>query len=89
MVSNTITSDEKIKEDLYKIILSILPSLKIEDIDDSLHLKELGADSVDRVEIIMGVLDHFSLREPMSSFSEIPNIRALIELLKHLAGRSE
>jgi len=58
--------------------------LKAGEINESLHLKDIGADSVDRVEIILGVLAHFDLREPMSSFSEVPNIRALIVLLTQL-----
>jgi polyketide biosynthesis acyl carrier protein len=69
---------------VYEVILGILPSLRPADIDESLHLKHLGADSVDRVEIIMGVLERLGLQEPLSSFSGVPSIGALIELLEQL-----
>nr|ASV46895.1 hypothetical protein [uncultured bacterium] len=73
-----------VRKELHAVILSILPSLAPEDINESVHLKDLGADSVDRVEIIMGVLDRLGVREPMATFSDVPNIRALIDLLTRL-----
>ena len=45
------------------------------------HLRDLGADSVDRVEIIMLLLERLRPDEPMSSFSAIPDIDALIDFL--------
>ena len=74
---------------LYQVILGILPSLSREDIDESLHLKHLGADSVDRVEIIMDVLEKLGLQEPLTSFSDVPNVGALIGLLTQLQGRAK
>jgi polyketide biosynthesis acyl carrier protein len=75
------------RAEVYAVILDILPSLTPADLDDAVHLKDLGADSVDRVEIIMGVLDRLDLREPLSTFSDLPNIGALIELLGELQAR--
>lgn len=68
------------------VILSILPSLSEADLNLSLHLKDLGADSIDRVEIIMSTINHFKLQTPLSAFSEVPNIGALVELIGHLKG---
>lgn len=75
------------RAEVHAVILGILPSLTPADIDESVHLKDLGADSVDRVEIIMGVLDRLDLQEPLSTFSDLPNIGALIELLGELLAR--
>jgi len=75
------------RAEVHAVILDILPGLSAADIDDSAHLKDLGADSVDRVEIIMGVLDRLHLQEPLSTFSEVPNIGALIQLLSELKAR--
>jgi polyketide biosynthesis acyl carrier protein len=77
------------RREVHAVILSILPSLAPEDIDESVHLKALGADSVDRVEIIMGVLERLGIQEPMSTFSDVPNIGALIELLTRLQARTK
>ena len=75
------------RAEVHAVIRSILPGLGPDDIDESLHLKDLGADSVDRVEIIMGVLDRLGLREPLSTFSDVPSIRALVLLLGELQRR--
>lgn len=72
---------------VHEVILSVLPSLTPEDIDESVHLKDLGADSVDRVEIITAVLDRLAPQETLSTFSDVPNIGALIQLLVELQGR--
>jgi polyketide biosynthesis acyl carrier protein len=51
------------------------------------HLRDIGADSVDRVEIIVEVLDRLGLDAPMSAFSDLPDIAALIDLLTALGNR--
>jgi polyketide biosynthesis acyl carrier protein len=51
------------------------------------HLRDIGADSVDRVEIIVEVLDRLGLDTPLSAFSDLPDIAALIDLLTVLGNR--
>ncbi|MDB4988401.1 MAG: phosphopantetheine-binding [Myxococcaceae bacterium] len=75
------------RADVYSVILGVLPSLTAGQIDERLHLKDLGADSVDRVEIIMELRQRLGLDEPMGSFSELPSIQALIDLLDQLRAR--
>jgi len=77
-----------VRAEVHAVIFSVLPSLMPSDIDESLHLKDLGADSVDRVEIIMELLHRLGLDEPMSSFSALPSIGALIDLLDQLQARA-
>ena len=69
---------------VHEAIAAILPGLSIDDIDGSRHLKELGADSIDRVEIIMHVLDRCLVSAPMSRFSDIPDIDHLIAVVDEL-----
>lgn len=69
---------------VHEAIGSILPSLDAADIDGAKHLKELGADSVDRVEIIMQVLDRCSLSAPLSRFSDVPDVDHLVEFVAEL-----
>ncbi|MFI6482513.1 phosphopantetheine-binding protein [Nonomuraea sp. NPDC050663] len=73
------TAREKVWSAVREGITDILPGARIEG---DLHLRDLGADSVDRVEIILGVLDRLGVQEPLSSFSEIPNIDALVDFLE-------
>ena len=72
------------RAETYAMICSILPSLVPADIDESEHLKALGADSVDRVEIIMGLMQRLDLREPLSTFSDVPDVGSLIQVLEGL-----
>ena len=76
-----------VRAEVHAVILDVMPSLTPADIDESLHLKELGADSVDRVEIIMELLHRLGIDEPMSSFSALHDIGALIDLLGRLQAR--
>jgi polyketide biosynthesis acyl carrier protein len=72
---------------LYEVLGTILPGVPRSEITGDRHLKDLGADSVDRVEIIMLLVDRLGLAEPMSSFSELPDLRALVDFLAEAEGR--
>lgn len=72
---------------LREVIRGILPALPPEEITGDKHLRDLGADSVDRVEIILGVTRRLGIDEPMSNFSAVPDIAHLIDHLSR-RGRS-
>jgi polyketide biosynthesis acyl carrier protein len=63
------------------VIGEILPGLAPATIPAGKHLKELGADSVDRVEIVLTIMDRLGLDLPMSDFSTIPSVGDLIDFL--------
>jgi polyketide biosynthesis acyl carrier protein len=66
---------------LYDVLGTILPGLPRSEITTDKHLRDLGADSVDRVEIIMALVDRLGVHEPMSRFSDLPDLRALVDVL--------
>jgi polyketide biosynthesis acyl carrier protein len=72
---------ETVNRVVRETISSILPNVPAETISGAKSLKDLGADSVDRVEIILSIMSRLSIDEPMSNFSSIPNIDALVEYL--------
>lgn len=74
-------SRESIERVVREVITIILPSVPADAIKGNKHLRELGADSVDRVEIILMLLDRLQLGEPMSTFSHVPDIDGLVALL--------
>lgn len=63
------------------VIGTILPGVPASAMTEDRHLRELGADSVDRVEIVLSILDRLGLDEPMASFSSLPNLGALVDFL--------
>ena len=77
----TDVSRETIAITVREAITAVLPSLSAEAVAGDKHLRDLGADSVDRVEIILTILDRLGLKEPLSSFSQLPSIDALVDFL--------
>lgn len=72
------TTRDDVELVVHQQIAEILPSVPIAG---DRHLKDLGADSVDRVEILLGVLDRLGLRAPLSDFRDVPNVDALVDVL--------
>ena len=72
---------------VHATVAAILPQVPTEQITGDKHLKDLGADSVDRVEIIMALIDALGVREPMARFSTIRDIDALIDFLVEVKQR--
>jgi polyketide biosynthesis acyl carrier protein len=66
---------------LYEVITDILPGVQLDEIDPSQHLKDLGADSVDRVEIITIAVERLGVRKPASAFSATRDISTLLDRL--------
>lgn len=74
------------REDVFAVVASavhdIVPDVAADEIRPTQHLRDLGADSVDRVEIIGAVLEELGVEEPLSSFSDLPDIDAMVDLLQ-------
>ncbi|MET9457724.1 phosphopantetheine-binding protein [Streptomyces canus] len=78
------TARARIEEVVTETVLDILPGLDKDRVTGRAHLRDLGADSVDRIEIIVGVLDRLAIQEPLASFADLPDIDALTDLLHEL-----
>ena len=74
-------SSEIVERTVREVIATVLPSVPASAIEGSKHLRDYGADSVDRVEIILMLLERFELDEPMSSFSQLPDVDSLAAFL--------
>ncbi len=68
-------------------VVEILPTVEPAQVVGHRHLKELGADSVDRVEIILSVLGRLGLDEPLASFSDLPHVEAMVDFLHERSRR--
>jgi polyketide biosynthesis acyl carrier protein len=75
-----VTSDELLTVVL-ESVREILPTVDPARLRPELHLRDLGADSIDRVEIIVTVLDRLGLDEPMASFTDLSDIGQMVDLL--------
>ncbi|MDO8225080.1 acyl carrier protein [Bacillus cabrialesii] len=72
---------QRIFEVLITNICEVLPELDGHRFEPEDQLVELGADSVDRAEIITMVLEDLSLKIPRIELSEVKNIGELAEVL--------
>jgi polyketide biosynthesis acyl carrier protein len=75
------STDDEVARALREAIAAILPAVPAREIDPGKHLRDLGADSIDRVEIILHVMERLGVDEPLASFSDIPSIGALLDFL--------
>ena len=80
-------SRETVERAVRDVIAVVLPSVPAAAVTGDKHLRDLGADSVDRVEIILMLLERLELDEPMSSFGQMADIDALITLLHERCSR--
>ena len=72
---------ENIVKVIVTIIGEVLPQLNVNDIRASDRLEALGANSIDRAEIVMMTLESLNLKIPLTEVSGPKNIGELAELL--------
>jgi len=78
------------KHDIFDIVrrhtLEILPDLQLGDVTIDKSLTELGANSVDRVEILMYTQEELGLKIPTTELQGLRNLQALVDLLHRHAN---
>ena len=72
---------EHVFEVVKNVISEILPGVKSELISNEKSLKELGANSIDRMEVVTMSMEELGLKIPLMSFAEVSNIEGLVEVL--------
>jgi polyketide biosynthesis acyl carrier protein len=76
-------SDNEAGEAFKASLFEILPELSSREISPTDRLRDLGANSIDRAEIIMLTLARLKLKIPLIHFAQANNIGALIEIIQH------
>jgi polyketide biosynthesis acyl carrier protein len=66
---------------VFESVREILPAIEPACLRPDVHLRDLGADSVDRVEIIVTALDRLGVDEPLASFTDLSDIDDMVDLL--------
>lgn len=71
--------------DVFKIvqnnILEILPKITAEFVTPEKSFNDLGANSVDRIEIITSSISHLGIKIALLSFASVNNIYDLVDIL--------
>jgi polyketide biosynthesis acyl carrier protein len=74
-------SKEEVFSVLKKVMAEIMPDIEPERVTLEESLRDLGANSVDRMDIVIGVMEELKLKVPLVEFGKVHNIRGLVDLL--------
>lgn len=62
-------------------VLAVLSDLSPDQFDENMSLTDLGADSLDMVEIVSASMRALKIRIPRTKLSELKNVAGLVDLL--------
>jgi len=62
-------------------ILDILPALQPDMVQIDRNLSDLGANSVDRMDVVISSMEDLGVKIPLLSFAGVANIEGLVEVL--------
>lgn len=79
-------SKEEVFEVLKKNILEILDFLDPEEITVDKRLKDLGANSIDRVEIVTMTIEDLNIKLSPSELGAVNNLQSLVDLIYSKVG---
>lgn len=74
--------DNNVESTIRQIIADRVKGLKVEDIDNSTPLTELGADSLDSVEIVMSIESHYKISISEDDFENLQTVNNIIKFLQ-------
>lgn len=87
MTGRAAHSRAEIAQTVGEVLAEILPGVPVSPLPEHKHLRDLGADSVDRVEVILLALDRLGVAAPLSAFTDQPDLRAMIDFLHERSTR--
>ena len=73
---------EELMDSIKDAIGMIIPEIDTDKLSDGDSLKEIGANSVDRAEILMMLMEDANVRLPMVSFGEAKNIGEILDIVQ-------
>lgn len=74
-------SKEQVFETVKKVIMEVLPDLEQSQITIEKSLKDLGANSIDRMEVVAMSMEDLGIKLPLMSFAQVSNIEGLVDVL--------
>lgn len=72
---------DEITRVVHEVMFSRIPTLRGQTIAGDKNLEDYGADSVDRVEIILAIMNRLGARKPLSEFSSLADINEMVDFL--------
>ena len=72
---------QNVFEVVKEVIMEVLPNLDPASISIDKNLKDLGANSIDRMEVFTLSMDALAFNLPLMSFANVTNIEGLVDVL--------
>jgi polyketide biosynthesis acyl carrier protein len=70
---------EEILEIIKRNLLELLPDLEAVAMDPSQSMKDLGANSVDRMDVVIQTKEELGLKFPLNELGGVENIQGLVD----------
>ena len=77
-MSNRLNKNE-VFEVIKQKIVKVLPGISKEQVDIGKSLSELGANSIDRMEVVVLSMESIGIKFPLVELAEIKNLEGLVE----------
>lgn len=77
---NSAVNRQNVWQILKENIIEVFPNLSTANINETDSLKDLGANSIDRAEIIMLTMSRLKLKVPLVAFASAKNIGSLLDI---------
>jgi polyketide biosynthesis acyl carrier protein len=78
------TPEPSSRDVVHEAIMEVLPHLEDDEIQDGLHLSDMGANSLDRTMVIDAIMARVNLDVPMSEFGRVADIGGLIDFVERV-----
>jgi len=62
------------------VIAEVLPDVDPESVDIGQNLKALGANSIERTEIVVLLMEQLGIKLPLVSFGKVENIEGMVDV---------
>ena len=72
---------EQVQAVVVKHLVDAVDGLKAEDIDPKRSMKDLGANSLDIVEVVSASMRELKIKIPRSELAKLTNLEGLVDLL--------
>ncbi|MDQ1350636.1 MAG: polyketide biosynthesis acyl carrier protein [Acidobacteriota bacterium] len=69
-----------------RVTLEVLPFLPPEEVSIEKSLKDLGANSIDRMEVVTRSMESLGIKVPLVEFGKVKNLEGLVDVLQRFAN---
>jgi len=81
LIEELLMTQEDVFQTVKTVTLEVLPFLTGDDVTPEKSLKDLGANSIDRMEVVTRSLEMLELKIPLVEFGKVKNLQGMVDVL--------